>query len=502
MSTKEYILALDQGTTSSRAIIFSKSGKIEAIAQKEFKQIYPKSGWVEHDPKEIWSSQLSVFTEVMAKMKITPKHIKAIGITNQRETTIIWDRKTGEPIYNAIVWQDRRTADYCKQIENQGYGNTIQKKTGLRIDAYFSASKINWILDNVKGARERANVGELAFGTIDSWIVWNLTDGAVHVTDVSNASRTMLYNIETLTWDKELLTLFNVPESILPKVASSSEVYGHTSGQILSSSVPISGIAGDQQAALFGQMCTQKGMAKNTYGTGCFLLMNIGSKPIFSNNNLVTTIAWRIGGKVTYALEGSVFIGGAVVQWLRDELGIIKTSTEIEKLAESVSDSDGVYMVPAFSGLGAPHWNPYARGTILGLSRGTNVAHIARAALEGIAFQITDILKAMQSDSNIEIKELRVDGGASANNFLMQTQANFLNTITIRPEVTETTALGAAYLAGLAVGFWPSVEEIAKQWQINRTFTPTPDPSIEQSLREWKRAVETTKFWANYDLNA
>lgn len=502
MSTKEYILALDQGTTSSRAIIFSKSGKIEAIAQKEFKQIYPKSGWVEHDPKEIWSSQLSVFTEVMAKMKITPKHIKAIGITNQRETTIIWDRKTGEPIYNAIVWQDRRTADYCKQIENQGHGNTIQKKTGLRIDAYFSASKINWILDNVKGARERANVGELAFGTIDSWIIWNLTDGAVHVTDVSNASRTMLYNIETLTWDKELLTLFNVPESILPKVASSSEVYGHTSGQILSSSVPIAGIAGDQQAALFGQMCTQKGMAKNTYGTGCFLLMNIGSKPIFSNNNLVTTIAWRIGGKVTYALEGSVFIGGAVVQWLRDELGIIKTSAEIEKLAESVADSDGVYMVPAFSGLGAPHWNPYARGTILGLSRGTNVAHIARAALEGIAFQITDILTAMQSDSNIDIKELRVDGGASANNFLMQTQANFLNTITIRPEVTETTALGAAYLAGLAVGFWPSVEEIAKQWQINRTFTPTPDPSIEQSLREWKRAVETTKFWANYDLNA
>lgn len=502
MSTKEYILALDQGTTSSRAIIFSKSGKIEAIAQKEFKQIYPKSGWVEHDPKEIWSSQLSVFTEVMAKMKITPKHIKAIGITNQRETTIIWDRKTGEPIYNAIVWQDRRTADYCKQIENQGHGNTIQKKTGLRIDAYFSASKINWILDNVKGARERANIGELAFGTIDSWIIWNLTDGAVHVTDVSNASRTMLYNIETLTWDKELLTLFNVPESILPKVASSSEVYGHTSGQILSSSVPIAGIAGDQQAALFGQMCTQKGMAKNTYGTGCFLLMNIGSKPIFSNNNLVTTIAWRIGGKVTYALEGSVFIGGAVVQWLRDELGIIKTSEEIEKLAESVADSDGVYMVPAFSGLGAPHWNPYARGTILGLSRGSNVAHIARAALEGIAFQITDILTAMQSDSNIEIKELRVDGGASANNFLMQTQANFLNTITIRPEVTETTALGAAYLAGLAVGFWPSVEEIAKQWQINRTFTPTPDPSIEQSLREWKRAVETTKFWANYDLNA
>lgn len=502
MSTQEYILALDQGTTSSRAIIFSKSGKIEGIAQKEFKQIYPKSGWVEHDPKEIWSSQLSVFTEVMAKLKITPKHIRAIGITNQRETTIIWDRKTGEPIYNAIVWQDRRTADYCKQIENQGHGSMIQKKTGLRIDAYFSASKINWILDNVQGARERANVGDLAFGTIDSWIIWNLTNGAVHVTDVSNASRTMLYNIETLTWDKELLTLFNIPESILPKVASSSEVYGHTSGQILSSSVPIAGIAGDQQAALFGQMCTQKGMAKNTYGTGCFLLMNIGSKPIFSQNNLVTTIAWRVGGKVTYALEGSIFIGGAVVQWLRDELGIIKSSAEIEKLAESVKDSDGVYMVPAFSGLGAPHWNPYARGTILGISRGTNVGHIARAALEGIAFQITDILTAMQADSNIEIKELRVDGGASANNFLMQTQANFLHTTTIRPEVTETTALGAAYLAGLAVGFWPSVEEIAKQWQINRTFTPTPDPSVEQSLREWKRAVETTKFWANYDLNA
>lgn len=501
MSTKEYILALDQGTTSSRAIIFSKSGKIEAIAQKEFKQIYPHSGWVEHDPKEIWASQLSVFTEVMAKLKITPKHIKGIGITNQRETTIIWDRNTGEPVYNAIVWQDRRTANYCKKLEKEGYSDTIQQKTGLRIDSYFSASKINWILEHVEGVRERANRGELAFGTVDTWIIWNLTDGKVHVTDVSNASRTMLYNIETLNWDEELLKLFDIPKSLLPKVASSSEVYGYTSGQILSSVVPIAGIAGDQQAALFGQMCTKKGMAKNTYGTGCFLLMNIGSKPIFSKNNLVTTIAWKIGDKVTYALEGSVFIGGAVIQWLRDELGIIKTAAEVERLATSVKDSDGVYLVPAFSGLGAPHWNPYARGSLLGLSRGTNVAHIARAALEGIAFQVTDVLTAMQSDSQIEVKELRVDGGASANNFLMQTQANFINATTVRPEVIETTALGAAYLAGLAVGFWPSIEEIAEQWQLDTIFKPIGDDRVKQSLREWKRAVETTKFWANYDMN-
>lgn len=501
MSTKEYILALDQGTTSSRAIIFSKSGKIEAIAQKEFKQIYPHSGWVEHDPKEIWASQLSVFTEVMAKLKITPKHIKGIGITNQRETTIIWDRNTGEPVYNAIVWQDRRTANYCKKLEKEGYSDTIQQKTGLRIDSYFSASKINWILEHVEGVRERANRGELAFGTVDTWIIWNLTDGKVHVTDVSNASRTMLYNIETLNWDEELLNLFDIPKSLLPQVASSSEVYGYTSGQILSSVVPIAGIAGDQQAALFGQMCTKKGMAKNTYGTGCFLLMNIGSKPIFSKNNLVTTIAWKIGDKVTYALEGSVFIGGAVIQWLRDELGIIKTAAEVERLATSVKDSDGVYLVPAFSGLGAPHWNPYARGSLLGLSRGTNVAHIARAALEGIAFQVTDVLTAMQSDSQIEVKELRVDGGASANNFLMQTQANFINATTVRPEVIETTALGAAYLAGLAVGFWPSIEEIAEQWQLDTIFKPIGDDRVKQSLREWKRAVETTKFWANYDMN-
>ncbi|WP_293925936.1 glycerol kinase GlpK [Sphingobacterium sp. UBA6320] len=501
MNTSEYILALDQGTTSSRAIVFSKSGKIEAVAQKEFTQIYPESGWVEHDPKEIWSSQLSVFTEVMAKMKITPKNIKGIGITNQRETTIVWDRITGEPIYNAIVWQDRRTADYCKNIEKQGYADLIQSKTGLRIDAYFSASKINWILDNVQGARERANAGELAFGTVDSWIIWNLTNGEVHVTDVSNASRTMLYNIETLDWDTELLTLFDIPERMLPKVASSSEIYGHTSGQILSSKVPIAGIAGDQQAALFGQMCTEKGMVKNTYGTGCFLLMNIGSKPILSKNNLVTTIGWKIGDEVVYALEGSVFIGGAVVQWLRDELGIIKNAQEIEKLAESVHDSNGVYLVPAFSGLGAPHWNPYARGTILGMSRGTNAAHIARAALEGIAFQITDILSAMQSDAQTDIKELRVDGGASSNNFLMQNQANFLNVVTLRPEVVETTALGAAYLAGLAVGFWANIEEISEQWKIDRTFTPIPDQSVKESLKGWKRAVETVKFWANYDVN-
>src|SRR5690606_28740967 len=426
--TKEFILALDQGTTSSRAILFNKKGQIENVAQKEFTQIYPKSGWVEHDAQEIWSSQLAVLTEVIAKAKIKLPQIKGIGITNQRETTIVWNRKTGEPIYNAIVWQDRRTAEYCKQLADKGLDKKIQEKTGLLIDAYFSASKINWILTHVRGARKLADKGELAFGTVDSWLVYNLTNGEKHITDVSNASRTLLFNIHTLAWDEELLTLFDIPKSMLPDVCSSSEVYGETSTELGSKPIPIAGIAGDQQAALFGQLCTQKGMVKNTYGTGCFLLMNIGKKPVISTNKLVTTVAWKIGSEVNYALEGSIFIGGAVVQWLRDELGIIKKSSDVERLATQVDNSNGVYLVPAFSGLGAPHWNPQARGTLLGLSRGSNDAHIARAALESIAYQTYDILKAMEIDAKSKIKELRVDGGATQNQFLMQFQANILQT--------------------------------------------------------------------------
>lgn len=495
---KEYILALDQGTTSSRAILFSQKGEIIEIAQKEFTQIYPKSGWVEHDAQEIWSTQLAVMTEVIAKKKLKLETIKAIGITNQRETTIVWNKKTGKPIYNAIVWQDRRTADYCKTIAEKGFERTIQEKTGLLIDAYFSASKINWILNNVKGAKQMAQKGELAFGTVDSWLVYNLTNGEKHITDVSNASRTLLLNIHTLQWDKELLDIFEIPESMLPMVCSSSEIYGHTTQDIAKVQIPIAGIAGDQQAALFGQLCTQKGMVKNTYGTGCFLLMNIGKKPVISNNKLVTTVAWKIGKEVNYALEGSIFIGGAVVQWLRDELGIIRKSNEVEKLANSVPDTNGVYLIPAFSGLGAPHWNAEARGTMVGLSRGSNAAHVARASLESIAYQTYDILKAMEADSSSRIKELRVDGGATQNSFLMQFQADILKTNVIRPAITETTAMGAAFLAGLAVGFWKDTKELQALWQQDKVFVPSKSKKYTTQLTEWKRATETAKFWANY----
>ncbi len=492
----KFILSLDQGTTSSRAIVFNKEGNIVAIAQKEFTQHYPHSGWVEHDALEIWSSQATVLAEAILKAGIKSIDIAAIGITNQRETTIIWDKKTGVPVYNAIVWQDRRTADICDRLKKEGHEQMIQEKTGLIVDAYFSATKIKWILDNVDGAREKAEKGQLAFGTVDSWLLWNLTGGKVHVTDITNASRTMLFNIHSQQWDDELIELLNIPVSMLPEVKSSSEVYGETSGDILAVKIPIAGIAGDQQAALFGQMCTQKGMVKNTYGTGCFMLMNIGDKPIISKNKLVTTIAWKIGDKVQYALEGSIFIGGAVVQWLRDGLGIISSSSEIEKKASKVTDNGGVYLVPAFAGLGAPHWNPYARGMMVGLTRGTTDAHIARAALESIALQTMEVLKAMEADSGTEIKELRVDGGATIDNLLLQIQADVLNTIVIRPKVTETTAIGAAYLAGLAVGFWKDMDEIQQQWQADRVFKPAENSNTDELIKGWHKAVKACKVWA------
>lgn len=490
---QKYILAIDQGTTSSRAIIFDKTGNPIAVAQKEFTQIYPQPGWVEHDPQEIWSSQASVLAESIIKAGLAPESIAAIGITNQRETTIVWDRETGQPVYNAIVWQDRRTAGYCDSIRDE-HGKNIQQKTGLIVDAYFSGTKVKWILDNVKGAREKADKGKLAFGTVDSWLLWNLTAGKTHVTDVTNASRTMLYNIHELSWDKELLKLFGVPESMLPEVRSSSEVYGETSGKVLSHKIPVCGIAGDQQAALFGQMCTSVGMVKNTYGTGCFMLMNIGEKPILSKNNLVTTIAWKINGKVQYALEGSIFIGGAVVQWLRDGLGIISASSDVEALAKKVEDNGGVYLVPAFAGLGAPHWNGHARGTMVGLTRGSTSAHIARAALESIAFQTAEVLKAMESDSGVTISELRVDGGATANDLLMQIQADIMNAKVVRPRITETTAMGAAYLAGLAVGYWQNIEEIQSQWKLDRAFVPA---NVDRNalIKGWNKAVQATKAW-------
>lgn len=489
----KFILSFDQGTTSSRAIVFDKEGSIVAIAQKEFEQIYPQPGWVEHDASEIWTTQISVATEAIVKAGLTPTDIAAIGITNQRETTVLWDRKTGEPLHNAIVWQDRRTSAYCDELKAKGLAKNIQEKTGLIIDAYFSATKIKWILDNVAGAREKAAAGELAFGTIDSWLIWNLTDGRVHVTDVSNASRTMLYNIHTLAWDQELLDLFDIPESILPEVKSSSEVYGETTGNVLAAKIPIAGIAGDQQAALFGQMCTQVGMVKNTYGTGCFMLMNIGDKPIVSQNNLVTTIAWKIDGKVQYALEGSIFIGGAVVQWLRDGLGIISSSAEVEQLALKVEDTGGVYLVPAFAGLGAPHWDQDARGTITGITRGTTASHLARAAVESIAFQTMEVLKAMEADSGQRIKELRVDGGATGNDLLMQFQADLLDTTVIRPKVTEVTALGAAYLAGLAVGYWASMDDISGQWKIDKNFNAGNTDNIAGRIKGWNKAVKAAK---------
>lgn len=494
----QFILALDQGTTSSRAIVFDKKGAIRSVAQKEFRQIFPKSGWVEHDPNEIWSSQAGVAAEAISSMGINGQEIAAIGITNQRETTIVWDRDTGEPIYNAIVWQDRRTADFCNGLREKGHLESIQEKTGLIIDAYFSASKIRWILDHVEGAREKAHVGKLAFGTVDSWLVWKFTRGQVHVTDVTNASRTMLYNIQTQQWDQELLELFDIPESMLPEVKQSSEVYGETTTTLFASKIPIAGMAGDQQAALFGQMCTDNGMVKNTYGTGCFMLMNIGDRFIKSKNNLLTTVAWKVNGQIQYAFEGSVFIAGAVVQWLRDGLGIIKSSADVEALATQVEDTDGLYFVPSFAGLGAPYWNQHARGTMVGLSRGSTAAHLSRAALESMAFQTMDVLKAMEADSGIEIRELRVDGGATANNFLMQFQSDLLRCKVIRPQIVETTALGAAYLAGLAVGYWDSIEEIQKLWAVEREFDAQGDPeSVAQSIASWKRAIETARFWAD-----
>jgi len=495
---EDYILALDQGTTSSRAIVFDHKGQIKSVAQKEFKQIFPQSGWVEHDPNEIWASQASVAAEATVKMGINGTNLKAIGITNQRETTIVWDRVSGEPVYNAIVWQDRRTAAFCDQLKQQGHEALIRSKTGLVIDAYFSASKIRWILDNVEGARAKADKGELAFGTVDSWLVWKFTRGRVHITDVTNAGRTMLFNIQTQQWDDELIAIFDIPKSMLPEVKQSSEIYGETATTIFASKVPIAGIAGDQHAALFGQMCIDNAMVKNTYGTGCFMLMNIGDEFIESKNNLLTTIAWKINGKIQYAFEGSIFIGGAVVQWLRDGLGIIKTSADVEKLALAVDDTQGVYFVPAFAGLGAPYWKPDVRGTIVGLSRGSTSSHIARAALESIAYQTMDVLKAMEADSGMEIKELRVDGGATRNDLLMQFQSNLLNCKVIRPNVVETTALGAAYLAGLAVGYWDSVEEIQQLWQSEKEFTPDPDRTgINKAIRGWRKAIHAAQAWTD-----
>lgn len=493
----QYILSFDQGTTSSRAIIFNREGSIITSAQKEFTQIFPQPGWVEHDANEIWSTQVGVAAEAVSKAGITIHDINAIGITNQRETTVVWNRLTGEPVYNAIVWQDRRTAAYCDSLKQQEYAPVIQQKTGLVIDAYFSGTKLKWILDNVQGIRAAAEKGEILFGTIDSWLLWKLTNGKVHATDVSNASRTMLYNIHSLQWDDELLQLLNIPANVLPEVRSSSEVYGYTQSILTAANIPVAGIAGDQQAALFGQMCTQPGMVKNTYGTGCFMLMNTGTQPVTSRNNLLTTIAWQINGVTHYALEGSVFIAGAVVQWLRDGLKIIRNSAEVETLAMEVSQSDGVYIVPAFAGLGAPYWNQHARGTITGITRGSTSAHIARAALESIAYQSMDLIKAMQADSGITIKELRVDGGATANNLLMQFQSDILNTTVIRPQITETTALGAAYLAGLATGYYSSIDEISTQWQVDKKFTPAINENEREKLSKgWQQAIKAAQSWS------
>lgn len=491
----KYILAFDAGTTSSRAIVFDDHGIIRSIAQKEFTQYFPKEGWVEHDPHEIWSSQAAVAAEAITKIGINGENIAAIGITNQRETTVVWDRKSGRPVYNAIVWQDRRTSDYCDQLKNDGLLNHIKEKTGLIIDAYFSATKIKWILDNVKGAREKAEKGELAFGTIDTWLVWQLTKGEKHVTDASNASRTMLFNIHTCEWDDELLELFDIPKLLLPEVHQSSEVYGYTASTLFASKVPIASLVGDQQAALFGQMCIEKGMVKNTYGTGCFILMNTGDTPVASKNNLVSTVAWNIGGKITYALEGSIFVGGAIVQWLRDGLKIISRSADIEKLAKEADDNGGIYFVPALTGLGAPYWDQYARGIIVGITRGTTAAHIARAALEGIAYQTMDVIHAMILDAGIGLKELRVDGGAAGNNLLMQFQSNILGASVIRPQITETTALGAAYLAGLAVGFWKNFADIQDQWFVEARFEPDPAFDAHLEKKKWSEAVHRSQSW-------
>ena len=492
----KYILSLDQGTTSSRAILFDKTGSIIAMAQKEFEQIFPKPGWVEHNPDEIWDTQLSVARSVLSKSGLDGKSIAAIGITNQRETTVLWNRKTGKPVYNAIVWQDRRTAEYCDKLKLEGKSELFQKKTGLVLDAYFSGTKIRWLLDNVKGAREMAEKGELAFGTIDTWLTWKLTGGKAHVTDVSNASRTLLFNIHQGKWDDELLGILDIPRNLLPEVCSSSEIYGHVQKDHLQVEIPIAGIAGDQQAALFGQVCTEAGMVKNTYGTGCFMLMNTGSTPIPSKHQLLTTVAWKLNDQTTYALEGSVFVGGAVVQWLRDGLGIIQSTGEVETLAEKVDDNGGVYLVPALVGLGAPYWDPYARGVIIGLTRGSNSSHIARAALESIAFQSYDLLQAMQEDSGITLKELRVDGGATANNLLMQFQSDLLTVPVIRPVISETTALGAAYLAGLATGYWDNLEIITRLWQVDNRFQATMDRQRADSLIDrWHDALDRSRDW-------
>ncbi|MDN0075179.1 glycerol kinase GlpK [Crenobacter sp. SG2303] len=495
---QQYILALDQGTTSSRAILFDRTGHIVSMAQKEFTQIYPQPGWVEHDPQEIWAGQAGVAAEALAKAGLGSPAIAAIGITNQRETTVVWDRETGQPIYNAIVWQDRRTAAFCDGLKEQGLGETIRAKTGLQVDAYFSGSKVNWILDNVPGARAKAEQGRLAFGTVDSWLIWNFTHGAVHVTDVSNASRTMLFNIHTLGWDDELLAMMNIPRSMLPEVRSSSEVYGHVPETMFGARIPIAGIAGDQQAALFGQQCIEPGMVKNTYGTGCFMMMNTGTTPTVSRNNLLTTVAWQLGDEVHYALEGSIFIGGAVVKWLRDGLKIINHSHEVSALAQQVADSGGLYLVPAFAGLGAPHWNAEARGSLFGATLGTTSAHVARAALESIAYQTMDVLRAMEADAGIAVPQLRVDGGATVNELLMQFQADILGIDVIRPKVIETTALGAAYLAGLAVGYWSGLDDIAGQWQLDQRFRPDAQPeTVEQRVAGWQRAVNAAVAWAD-----
>ena len=494
---EQYILSLDQGTSSSRAIVFDRKGQICSMAQREFTQYFPKPGWVEHNPHEIWSSQASVIAEAIAAIDINGLNIAGIGITNQRETTIVWDRETEEPVYNAIVWQDRRTSEYCDSLKAEGKTEWIREKTGLIIDAYFSATKIKWILDNVPGARERAEKGKLMFGTVDTWLIWRLTRGEVHVTDPSNASRTMLFNIRTLQWDKELLKLFDIPASMMPEVRSSSEVYGATKTTIFAHKVPIAGIAGDQQAALFGQMCVEPGSVKNTYGTGCFLLMNTGEKPVSSTHGLVTTIAWGIGDKITYALEGSIFVGGAAIQWLRDEMKLIESSADSEYMAQKVNDTNGCYVVPAFTGLGAPYWDQYARGTILGLTRGVNKYHVIRATLESITYQVDDVLKAMEADSGMKLSALRVDGGASANNFLMQCQADISQAPVERPCCIETTAMGAAYLAGLAVGYWPDQETVKQNGAIDRTFEPElSKEERDEKMNGWHKAVRYAEGWA------
>ncbi len=492
----KYLLALDQGTTSSRALVFDSNAKICGVAQREFEQIFPRPGWVEHNASEIWESQYAMAADAIKAAGLSASDIAAIGITNQRETTVIWDRETGVPIHNAIVWQDRRTAEFCDGLKRAGHEAMFRDRTGLVLDPYFSGTKVRWILDHVDGARARAEAGELAFGTIDSWLIWNLTGGQTHVTDVTNASRTLMYNIKTLSWDDELLRILGVPKALLPEVRSSSEVYAETAPAVFEAAIPIAGIAGDQQAALFGQQCTEPGMVKNTYGTGCFMLMNTGSEPVASKNNLLTTIAWQVNGKTTYALEGSVFVAGAVVQWLRDGLGIIDKASDVEALAQTVDGNDGVYMVPAFTGLGAPHWDPYARGTVVGITRGTTAGHFARASLESIAYQTADVIKAMQADSGVSVKQLRVDGGATANNFLMEFQSDVLGVPVVRPTVLETTALGAAYLAGLAVGCWRDTSELAEQWQIDRIFEPQMAAAeVDTLLAGWEKALGRSFGW-------